>query len=195
MAVYPPAINARFCSPANAGRAGGVNGLGTAASFECGCFVRTTLAVADDTRTVKDARFQTNGCAYMAAAADVVAAHLAGRRLTELHSANEGEMTQLVYAELGVFPVPRLQCLSVVLESLRLALADYRAYLIEEFRGEKALICTCFGISEAAIESFIGENRPATVEEVTAACRAGGGCGSCRMIIQEMIDLQGAEGI
>lgn len=162
--------------------------MGTAASFECGCYARTTLAVVDESRTINEARFQTNGCGFMIAAADVVADLLTGQRLTELHSADEGELSALVYGELGEFPAARRQCTAVVLESVRLALADYRAYLIEEFLGDRALLCTCFSISEATIERFIAENLPESVDEVTAACRAGGGCGSCRMMIQEMID-------
>jgi NifU-like protein len=73
---------------------------------------------------------------------------------------------------------------------LRLGLADYRTYAIEEFRGERALICTCFGVSEESVQRYIEAEMPETVAEVTAACRAGGGCGSCRMLIQEMIDEQ-----
>jgi NifU-like protein len=189
MAVYPPAVNARLVSPASAGRAKGANGVGTAASFECGCFVRISLAVVDDVRTIREARFQTNGCGFMTAAADVVAVYLTGRPLTELHSADAAELEAMIHAELGEFPPARGQCTGVVLEALRLALADYRVYVIEEFSGEKALICTCFGISEETIQDYITAKMPETVAEVTTACRAGGGCGSCRMLIQEMIDL------
>jgi len=190
MAVYPPDVNARLISPARTGRAAGANGMGTAASFECGCFTRISLAVVDDVQTIRAARFQTNGCGFMTAAADVVTEYLTGRPLTELHSADSAELEAMVGAELGEFPPSRRQCTAVVLEALHLALADYRAYAIEEFRGEKALICTCFGVSEETIQAFIVAKMPETVAEVTAACRAGGGCGSCRMLIQEMIDEQ-----
>ena len=190
MAVYPPAVNARLVSPGSAGRAKGANGVGTAASFECGCFARISLAVAGDIRTITEARFQTNGCGFMTAAADVTAEHLTGLPLTELHSADTVELEEMIHAELGEFPPSRRQCTAIVIEALRLALADYRAYAIEEFRGEKALICTCFGVSEETIQTYVEANLPESADEVTAACRAGGGCGSCRMLIQEMIDEQ-----
>ena len=73
-------------------------------------------------------------------------------------------------------------------ETLQTALADFRALQIEEFIGEKALICTCFGVSEETIENLVFEESLATVEEVTDACNAGGGCGSCQPLIQEIID-------
>src|SRR5688500_14554846 len=190
MSVYPPAVNARLVSPARAGRAAGANGVGTAVSFDCGSFARISLAVVDDDRTITEARFQTNGCGFMTAAAGVVAEYLTGRPLTELHSADAVELEGRIQAELGPFPPGRRQCTAVVLEALRLALADYRAYAIEEFSGEKALICTCFGIAEETILAYIEAKMPETVAEVSAACRAGGGCGSCRRLIQEMIDEQ-----
>jgi NifU-like protein len=68
------------------------------------------------------------------------------------------------------------------------AFADFRAFQIEEFAGEKALICTCFGVSEERIEKAITENNLQTVEEVGEFCRAGTGCGSCQPLIQEIID-------
>ena len=195
MSVYPPAVNTRLISPARAGRAAGANGVGTAVSFECGSFVRISMAVVDDDRMITDARFQTNGCGFMTATADVVAEYLTGRPLTELHSMDAVELEGLIHAELGEFPPRRRQCAAVVLEALRLALADHRAYAIEEFRGEKALICTCFGVSEETVQQYIEEKMPETVAQVTAACRAGGGCGSCRMLIQEMIDQRLASSI
>jgi NifU-like protein len=62
------------------------------------------------------------------------------------------------------------------------------AFQIEEFTGEKALICTCFGVSEETIERVIANNRCETVEEVSQKCNAGSGCGSCQPLIQEIID-------
>ena len=190
MPFYPESIDQRSRQAQRSGRAKGANGVGTSASFECGAFNRVSLAVDAGTGTIADARFETNGCGYMTAAADRAAELLIGQRLTQLHSVDEVRFTASIESGLGSFPPERMQCLRVVLEAVRAALADHRARLIEEFRGEKALICTCFGVSEDTIESFIAENHPETVDEVTAACRAGGGCGSCRMIIQEMLDEQ-----
>jgi NifU-like protein len=70
-------------------------------------------------------------------------------------------------------------------------MARYRELRIEEFVGEKALICTCFGVSEQAIIQSIEEYSLTDVEEVAGRCRAGSGCGSCRMLIQELIDTAG----
>lgn len=193
MPYYPPRVHSRFRSPRRCGRAADANGVGTSASFECGCFVRVSVAVSVPEKMIRDARFVTNGCGYMAAAADVVAQGICGRELSELHSLDEKFFSPLAERELGPLPPERSQCLKVVLEATRKALSDFRSFLIEEFRGEKALICTCFGVSEETIENYISVNLPDTVEQVTAGCRAGGGCGSCRMLIQEMIDQHSLE--
>ena len=188
MAIYPVRVNKRFRSPRYAGRIRAANGVGTAASFECGCFVRISLAVEPLSKSIRLAGFQTNGCGFMTAVADLMAEILAGANLTELHALDENEFDRTVSDSFGPLPAERTQCAGLVLEAARAALADHRSYLIEEFRGEKALICTCFGVSEETIDAFILANRPRTIEDVTAACRAGAGCGSCRMLIQEMID-------
>ena len=188
MTFYPAKINARFRSPQNAGKARGANAVGTSASFECGSFVRISLEIENDVKAITQARFQTNGCGYLTAAADAVAEMLTGRELTDLHGLGLDEYGRLLIDQLEEFPRARKQCADLVFHALKDALADYRAYVIEEFSGEKALICTCFGVSEETIESYIDANSPTSVSEVTKACRAGSGCGSCRMLIQEMID-------
>ncbi|MGD9563619.1 MAG: iron-sulfur cluster assembly scaffold protein [Pyrinomonadaceae bacterium] len=188
MAFYPPKINGRFRLPACSGRVPGENAVGTSASFQCGCFARISLSIESETKIIREAGFQTNGCGFMIASADVIAESLSGKELTGLHSMDEDEFLAIVESSLGRLPRERVQCAHVVLEAVRAALADHRAFVIEEFRGEKALVCTCFGISEETIEAFIAANSPDSAEEVATACRAGSGCGSCRMLIQEMID-------
>ncbi|RMG02109.1 MAG: (2Fe-2S)-binding protein [Acidobacteria bacterium] len=73
-------------------------------------------------------------------------------------------------------------------DALKSAFAELRRKQIQEFSGEKALICTCFGVSEETIESVVKEMAAETIEQVIEACRAGSGCGSCRPLIQEIID-------
>ena len=188
MTFYPPKVNARFRDPQNTGKTGDANAVGAGASFECGSFVRILLEIEKETRVIREARFQTNGCGYMIAAADTVAEFLCGRKLTDLHGLGHDEYEELLSDKLEDFPKARKQCADLVFSALKDSLADYRAYVLEEFAGEKALICTCYGISEETIAAYIIANSPNNVSDVTEACRAGGGCGSCRMLIQEMID-------
>lgn len=191
MSFYPPKISERFIAPTGAGSVDGANAQGTSASFLCGSFVKISLRIDEKSSVIESARFTTNGCGFMVAAAETLTAWLAGSELADLHGLREDELHAYIVRELDEFPGERVQCMTVVFEALRSALAEYRIRRVEEFSGEKALICTCFGVTEETIVDAIEKNHLTDVESVTAICRAGSGCGSCRMLIAELIDGRG----
>lgn len=188
MKFYPPPISEKFHALRNAGKAANANAVGTNATFVCGAVLRFTLRIEKQTKEILEMKFQTGGCGYLIAAAETLGRKMTGKHLTELHSLDQQILESEIENELGFFPVPRKHCLAVATETLQSALADFRALQIEEFAGEKALICTCFGVSEETIENLVAEQSLLTVEEITDACNAGGGCGSCQPLIQEIID-------
>ena len=190
MSFYPPKINERSALPKHGSAFNDANANGKAASFQCGSYVSFSLKVGTATKTIEFAGFKTNGCGYMIAASDFLAETIKGSKLGELHGLDKGELGQKIDGEFGTLPDDRRQCVDVCIEALRAAFADFRVRQIEEFHGEKALICTCFGVSEETIETHITQNTIETVDEITKICNAGGGCGSCRMLIQEMIDTR-----
>ncbi|CAN5522725.1 hypothetical protein BH10ACI1_BH10ACI1_25690 [soil metagenome] len=192
MTFYPEKISRIFVAPENTGKAENTNAVGTQAGFICGSFVRFYLQIDVETKAIINAKFKTNGCGFSIAAADVLAKIIRGKNLTELHGLDKSELTTKIEAELEKFPDHRTHCLEISLDALQSALADFRAFQIEEFTGEKALICTCFGVSEEEIEKKIAENNLQSVEQVGEICNAGTGCGSCRMLIQEIIDVNQA---
>jgi NifU-like protein len=71
-------------------------------------------------------------------------------------------------------------------EALEEAISYYKGTPIKA--EEEKIVCECFGVTEKEIERAIRENRLNTVEEVTNYTKAGGGCGNCHPIIQEIID-------
>jgi NifU-like protein len=68
------------------------------------------------------------------------------------------------------------------------AIREYSNAARDDWAGDEALICTCFFVSERTIEREIKTHGLTTVREVTTACNAGGGCGSCHQLIQEILD-------
>ena len=188
MSFYPKQINERFKNPQNIGKAEQTNAVGTDASFICGSFVRFYLQIDAKTKEVREAKFKSNGCGFAIAAADFSAEKVVGQKLTELHGLED--LRAEIEAELGKFPERRGHCLEICFDALNQAFADFRALQIEEFAGEKALICTCFGVSEDTLERIIKENQAETIEEIGAICNAGTGCGSCQFLIQELIDAK-----
>jgi NifU-like protein len=188
VSFYPPKINERFSSPAFAGEAESANAEGVEASFICGSAVRFSLRIDEASKEILTARFRTNGCGYMVAAADVIAEKITGKKLVQLDGLHDEVILGWLEGETGEFPALRRQCASVCISALHKGLAHFRLLQIEEWRGEQALICTCFGVSEETIESCIRTRKLLTVDEVTVECNAGGGCGSCQPLIQDILD-------
>ena len=158
-------------------------------SFICGVFVRFFLRIDLKTKKILDAKFKSNGCGFAVAATDVLTDIIIGKRLTELHGADKKILQLQIEEKLGHFPAQREHCLELCLDALQSAFSEFRTFQVEEFAGEKALICTCFGISEETIENVIKKNSLEIVEEVTQKCGAGGGCGSCQPLIQDILDV------
>jgi NifU-like protein involved in Fe-S cluster formation/bacterioferritin-associated ferredoxin len=189
VAIYPKPVNERFRSPSNAA-SDGVGTKGTSASFVCGSFIEVSVGIGPDSDLIESASFRTNGCGFMVAAADVLCDWLKGKTLSEMHGLGDLDLMRAIGDELGVFPDGRHQCATVVFQALRNAMSANRERRIEEFQGEKALICTCFGVAEETLVDAIGQNGFTEVEQVSRAYRAGSGCGSCRFLIQELIDMR-----
>ena len=187
MSFYPPKINEKFQRPRRAGKIADATAKGVSASFVCGTFIRFFLVIDANEKQIITAQYQTDGCGFTFAAAEILAETVAGKKLTELHGLNKSAFLNEIEKRLGKFPAARRHCAEICLESLQKALADYRSRRVEEFSGEKILICSCFGVSEETIEKVIAENDLTTVGEVGDWCSAGTGCGSCQMLIAELI--------
>lgn len=186
MSFYPSEIDAYFRAPQHAGRLEKANATGVAASFSCGSAVRVALLIDTETKTIADARFTSNGCGYAVAAAEVVATALAGRKTSDFHGDLRGELIRELESKLGAAKASN-DCYGLAIEAARLALDDFRVRAAAGFGGDDALVCSCFGVGELAILDAIAQGAE-TVDDVGDQCRAGQGCGSCRMLIDEIID-------
>jgi NifU-like protein len=188
MSYYPPKVSEKFHAPEHAGVALEANAVGTSATFVCGAVLRFTLRIDRETGEIAEAGFKTSGCGYAIAAAQILAESVSGKHLAELHGLEKNDLHREIADSLEVSDARREHCFGLAVEALQNAFADYRAARLEEWSGEKALICTCFGVSEETIERVIAEQWLETVEEVTDACQAGGGCGSCQPLIEDILE-------
>jgi NifU-like protein len=84
----------------------------------------------------------------------------------------------------------REHCPKLACDALLAAIREYSDATRDEWLGDEALICTCFFVSERTIEREIATNSLTSVAGVTRACNAGGGCGSCHQLIQEILDTR-----
>ena len=159
-----------FFNPRNAGDADEPSFTGRAASLVCGAHVRFSIQV-DEEQRISQARFRAAGCDVLIAAASM---------LTE-------QVTGLTTAEAARIGTEPSNCAGLARDALLDAIREYSNAARDDWAGDEALICTCFFVSERTIEHEIQTHGLATVAEVTRACNAGGGCGSCHQLIQEIL--------
>lgn len=95
-----------------------------------------------------------------------------------------------VKSQFPALEVEREHCPKLACDALLAAIREYSDAARDDWAGDEALICTCFFVSERTIETEIATRGLTTVAEVTRACNAGGGCGSCHQLIQEILDTQ-----
>ena len=159
-----------FFNPRNVGDASEPSFTGRSASLECGGHVRFSIQV-DEAQRVSQARFRAAGCNVLVAAASMLTEQISG----------------LTTAEAATLDVADSTCAALARDALLDAIREYSNVARDDWAGDEALICTCFFVSERTIEREIQTKGLTTVAEVTRACNAGGGCGSCHQLIQEIL--------
>lgn len=187
MPYYPGRINKHFLDPRNVGDVADVSASAEAGSFTCGAILRLSLEIDEESRKVRDAKFRAAGCGYLIASASVTTEIIRGLTTAEAATA-AGLLQETLLEYFGAPPKEKAHCALICGEALREAVARYSRHVRDEWTGEEALICTCFGVSEKRIEEVISEKRLRTVLEVTRACKAGGGCNSCHPLIEEILE-------
>jgi NifU-like protein len=179
--------NDLFFSPANVGDAAEPNYVGRSASLECGATMRFSLRV-DESQRIADAKFRAAGCSVMVTAASFLANEVKG--LTTGEAASLAQMAAVVNEQIGPVQPERENCPALACQALLAAITEYSDSIRDEWSGDVALICTCFGVSERVIEQEVRSRSLATIEDVTRACNAGAGCRSCYPLIQDILDSQ-----
>lgn len=97
------------------------------------------------------------------------------------------QVTGMTTAEAAGIHTESASCAALARDALLDAIREYSNAARDDWAGDEALICTCFFVSERTIEREIQSRGLTTVSEVTQACNAGGGCGSCHQLIQEIL--------
>jgi NifU-like protein len=171
-----------FLNPRNVGDAGEPSFCGRSASLVCGALVRFSIQV-DEAHAISQARFRAAGCDVLIAAASLLSEQVYGKNTAE--AAAIGQDAAALSERLET---EKVRCVDLACNALLDAIREYSDAAREEWAGDEALICTCFFVSERTIEREIQTRGLTTVAEVTRVCNAGGGCGSCHQLIQEILE-------
>lgn len=178
-------VLSHFLNPRNVGDADEPSFTGRSASLVCGAHARLSIQIddgLDESHRVSQARFRAAGCDLLVASASLLT-----ERITGTTTAEAAAVAQEPETLFGIRPNHE-HCPGLACDALLAAIREYSDAARDDWSGEEALICTCFFVSERTIEHTIQTNGLTTVREVTAACNAGGGCGSCHQLIQEILD-------
>lgn len=179
-------LEEHFLNPRNVGKVDDPSATGRAGSLTCGAVLIVTLKI-DNTHQVTDALFKAAGCSRLVSACSVLT-EIAKGKSTAKAAIQAQEIETTLNAQLGLPPEGKDHCAALAGEAMLMAIRSYSDSIRNEWSGDEALICTCFGVAEGAIEREVRLGHLSTIAEVTAACKAGAGCGSCHSLIQDMLD-------
>ncbi|MBD2195008.1 MULTISPECIES: Fe-S cluster assembly protein NifU [Calothrix] len=158
--------------------------FGEVGSIACGDALRLHLKIEVDSDKILDARFQTFGCTSAIASSSALTELIKGLTLDAALKVTNKEIAEY----LGGLPEAKMHCSVMGQEALEAAIFKYRGIpVVAHDDDEGALVCSCFGISEAKVRRVIQENNLTTAEQVTSYIKAGGGCGSCLANIDDLI--------
>ncbi len=187
---YTDKVMEYFYNPRNQGAItekdeGQAISTGEVGSIACGDALRLHLKIDEETQIILDARFQTFGCTSAISSSSALTELIIGKTLDEALKLTNKEIAEF----LGGLPEEKMHCSVMGQEALEAAIFNYRGIPLDTHEDEEgALICRCFGVTDARIRRVVLENDLTTAEQVTHYVKAGGGCSSCLADIDDIIN-------
>jgi NifU-like protein len=178
---YTDKVRDHFLNPRNVGVLEDADGVGEVGSIACGDAL-TFYFKLDENGKIKDATFQTFGCASAIASSSALTEMVKGKTLEEAKKITNEDIADF----LGGLPKEKMHCSVMGRDALEKAISCYLDEPEKKVDGE--IVCECFGVTDREIERVVRENQLTTIDDVTDYVKAGGGCGNCHDRIQEIID-------
>ena len=187
---YTDKVNDHFKNPRNVWKIENPDGTGEVGSLACGDALKLMFKL-DDQGRIKEAKFQTFGCASAIASSSALTEMIIGKTLDEVEKITNKDIAEY----LGGLPKQKVHCSVMGREALEAAIYNYRTGKKWDKALEGEVVCHCFGVTDKEIERVTRENNVQTLEALTNACKAGGGCGNCLPELQKIIDrVHGEQG-
>lgn len=183
---YSEKVMDHYRNPRNVGKIDNADAIGEAGSLACGDSLKIYLKIQNG--IVTDAKFQTFGCGSAVASSSILTEMIIGKTVEEVKKITNQDIAD----QLGGLPPEKMHCSVMGYEALEDALQNFDNMIdLDDLREEKVaekIVCTCFGVTENMIWDAIKHNGLKTVEEITNYTKAGGACGKCKGLIQDIID-------
>ena len=180
---YTDKVNDHFKNPRNVGAVENPDGEGLVGSLACGDALRLTFKL-DGEGKICEAKFQTFGCASAIASSSALTEMLIGKTIEEAERITNKDIIEY----LGDLPKQKVHCSVMGREALEAAIYNYRTGETLDKKIDGEVICHCFGATDKEIIKLTREQKLTSAEEVTNACKAGGGCGQCIPEIEKIIE-------
>ena len=185
---YTEKVMDHYRNPRNVGKLDNPDAVGIAGSLACGDQLKIYLKI--DNGIVTDAKFQTFGCGSAVASSSILTEMIIGKPIEDVRKITNKDIAD----QLGGLPPEKMHCSVMGYEALEDALKNYAPddmVDLDELRESEVrekVVCTCFNVTENQIWEAIKLNGLKTVEEVTNYTKAGGACGKCKVLIQDIIN-------
>ncbi|WP_303192877.1 Fe-S cluster assembly protein NifU, partial [uncultured Desulfovibrio sp.] len=159
------------------------NAIGEVGSLACGDALKLYLKI-DKEGVIRDASFETFGCASAIASSSVLTDMVKGMSVEDALKLTNKDIVNA----LGGLPRQKMHCSVMGQEALEAAIRQWKGEPpMPHAQEEGKLVCKCFGVTDAQIIRTIRENGLKTVEEITNYTKAGGACGECLDEIAEIL--------
>jgi NifU-like protein len=178
---YTDKVKDHFINPRNVGEVEDPDGVGEVGSMACGDALKLTFKL-DENKRIKEAKFQTFGCASAIASSSAMTEMLIGKTIEEAEKITNDDIADY----LGGLPKEKMHCSVLGRDALEKAIYCYRGEDEKVIDGN--IVCECFGVTDKDIERAVKEHQLHTIEDVTNYVKAGGGCENCHENIQKIID-------
>lgn len=180
---YTEAVHDHFLHPRNAGPLSDANAIGEVGSLACGDALKLYLKITD-AGVIEAASFETFGCASAIASSSVLTDMIKGMQADDALKITNRDIA----AALGGLPKQKMHCSVMGQEALEAAIRQWKGEPpVPHALEDGALVCKCFGVTDAQIIRAICENGLKTIEEITNYTKAGGACGECTDTIAKIL--------
>ena len=140
-----------FSNPRNVGDAGEPCFTGRGGSFTCGATACASIQI-DEAHNISEARFRAAGCEVLIASLSILTDRITGTSTAD--AAAMVNSAQSLADELDAGP-HKDHCVQLACDALLNSIRAYSDATRDEWNGDEALICTCFFVSEQAIEYYL----------------------------------------